>query len=197
MSDQPHNDEPGTSGHERELISAARRQAEEAQRRRQEAGAASPTAEGTEAIAPASDSIPGYEIIRELHRGGQGVVYQAIQKATKRTVALKLLLQGPYASPRQRHRFEREIDLVAGLQHPHIVTVTGEFMGTLACASPEQTKGAPNLIDIRTDVYSLGVILYEMLTGKYVPCVLPRVRRVGAVGLSSSSAGSGRWQSWP
>jgi serine/threonine protein kinase len=49
----------------------------------------------------------------EIHRGGQGVVYKAIQKATKRTVALKVLLEGPYASPRQRHRFEREIDLVA------------------------------------------------------------------------------------
>ena len=202
---------------------------------------------------PAADSIEGYELLREIHRGGQGVVYKAVQKATKRTVALKVLLEGPYASPRQRHRFEREIDLVASLQHPNIVTVydsgvthdgrhyfameyihglsldaylsdkaltvdetlllfqqicaavnyahqrgvihrdlkpaniridsngkphildfglakaagasladgapvtvTGEFMGTLAYASPEQTQGDPHLIDIRTDVYSLG-----------------------------------------
>ena len=45
------------------------------------------------------------------------------------------------------------------------VTVTGEFTGSLPYASPEQTRGDPNLIDVRTDVYSLGVIFYEMLTG--------------------------------
>jgi tetratricopeptide (TPR) repeat protein len=192
------------------------------------------------------------------------VVYKAVQHATKRTVALKVLLEGPYASDKQRHRFEREIDLVASLQHPNIVTiydsgvtsdrrhyfameyihgkqldaylassprcvdetlrlfqkictavsyahqrgvihrdlkpgniridangephvldfglaksagpdlqggapvtVTGQFMGTLAYASPEQTKADPNLVDIRTDIYSLGVVLYEMLTGMY------------------------------
>jgi hypothetical protein len=34
--------------------------------------------------------IEGYEVIRELHRGGQGVVYQAVQKHTKRKVAIKV-----------------------------------------------------------------------------------------------------------
>ena len=81
------------------------------------------TADGVGRAAQATVTIEGYEVLSEIHRGGQGVVYKAVQKATKRTVALKILLEGPYASARLRHRFEREIDLVAGLQHPQIVTV--------------------------------------------------------------------------
>jgi tetratricopeptide (TPR) repeat protein len=42
----------------------------------------------------------------------------------------------------------------------------GEFMGTLSYASPEQFKGDVATIDTRSDVYALGVILYEMLTGR-------------------------------
>ncbi|UCG34039.1 MAG: serine/threonine protein kinase, partial [Phycisphaerales bacterium] len=45
------------------------------------------------------------------------------------------------------------------------MTVTGEFMGTLAYASPEQAKGDPSKVDVRSDVYSLGVMLYRVLTG--------------------------------
>src|SRR5437867_1750980 len=53
----------------------------------------------------------GYEILEEMSRGGQGVVYKARQTATRRTVALKMLLHGRIATPRQRYRFEREIEL--------------------------------------------------------------------------------------
>ena len=48
-----------------------------------------------------------------------------------------------------------------------LVTVTGQLSGTLSTMSPEQAAGRPDQIDVRTDVYSLGVMLYQMLTGQY------------------------------
>ncbi|MFM9957300.1 MAG: protein kinase domain-containing protein [Phycisphaerales bacterium] len=226
------------------------------------------------------DTIPGYELIKEIHRGGQGVVYQAIQKATKRKVAVKVMREGPFAGPRDKARFDREVEILAQMNHPNIVsiidsgqapasavsggafyfvmdyisghpldqwmslkdrtleetlklfaricdavnsahlkgvihrdlkpgnirvdtsdephvldfglakiatgevsdddgsggigpmkmmTMTGQFVGSLPWASPEQAEGHPDKIDVRTDVYSLGVILYQMITGGKFP----------------------------
>ena len=67
--------------------------------------------------------IAGYEVIEELHRGGQGVVYRAVQETTKRAVAVKLLLAGQLASLRERYRFEREIEIASSLKHPNIVSI--------------------------------------------------------------------------
>jgi tetratricopeptide (TPR) repeat protein len=75
--------------------------------------------------APGEDAgpIPGYRLLGELHRGGQGVVHRAEQVATKRRCAVKMLLGGRFAGDRQLERFEREVEVVARMRHPSIVTL--------------------------------------------------------------------------
>ncbi|MBL9141439.1 MAG: serine/threonine protein kinase, partial [Phycisphaerae bacterium] len=65
--------------------------------------------------------IPGYDEFTLLGRGGQGIVFSALQRSTHRRVAIKVLLDGAFASAAARRRFEREIELVAALEHPGVV----------------------------------------------------------------------------
>jgi serine/threonine-protein kinase len=67
--------------------------------------------------------IPGYEVEAVLGRGGMGIVYKARHLRLKRSVALKMLLAGPYAGRQELARFQSEAEAVAGLQHPNIVQV--------------------------------------------------------------------------
>src|SRR5262249_46288458 len=67
--------------------------------------------------------ISGYEVQGLLGRGGVGVVYKARHLRLNRTVALKMLLAGPYAGPEELERFLREAEAVAGLRHPNFVQV--------------------------------------------------------------------------
>ena len=68
-------------------------------------------------------SVPGYEIMAELGRGGMGVVYQARQTKLNRLVALKMILHASHASTSELVRFLAEGEAVAQLQHPNIVQI--------------------------------------------------------------------------
>jgi serine/threonine protein kinase len=74
--------------------------------------------------APRDRAVGGrYEVIREIGRGGAGVVYEARQTGVNRTVAIKVLSAGQHAGADQLARFRAEAELVGRLQHPHIVQI--------------------------------------------------------------------------
>jgi WD40 repeat protein len=67
--------------------------------------------------------IAGYEIIRQLGRGGMGVVYLARETALNRHVAIKVVAAGAFTDFDVAERFRREAEAVARLQHPNIVQI--------------------------------------------------------------------------
>jgi eukaryotic-like serine/threonine-protein kinase len=83
--------------------------------------------------APTFPAVAGYEVVREVGRGGMGIVYEAVRRADGARVALKTVVPAVEGSPAQVQRFLREARILCQLDHPHIVVFRemGEAAGLL------------------------------------------------------------------
>src|SRR6056297_1775863 len=64
-----------------------------------------------------------FRLVRQIGRGGMGVVYEAVQESLQRRVALKVIGPASVCSKQNRQRFRREAEAIAGLHHTNIVAV--------------------------------------------------------------------------
>jgi eukaryotic-like serine/threonine-protein kinase len=116
---------------------------------------------GASSLSPARASIPQGDFFQILARLGKEAA-EALQHAHEHGIVHRDVKPSNLLIDRQGKLWVTDFGL-ARIQNDHGVTLTGDVVGTLRYMSPEQASGSV-LVDARTDVYSLGITLYELLT---------------------------------
>ncbi len=147
------------------------------------------------------DTILGeYRLVREIGRGGMGIVYEAEQVSLGRRVALKVLSEAAALDPMKLQRFRVETQAVTQLNHPHIVPIfaVGSERGTHHYAM--QYIDGPTLADVihQQRQYSprpVGAPEGEPLSSVTAP--VSSGRALAPRGLTAEEAGSGAFELSP
>jgi serine/threonine protein kinase/Tfp pilus assembly protein PilF len=149
---------------------------------------------------PDHERLGDFDLIKEIGRGGMGVVYEARQISLKRRVALKVLPPGLGLPDRAVQRFEREAQAAAGLHHTNIVPVyaTGEDRGShyYAMELVEGQSMAQVLDDLRGEQSNpLMEATVTQVGGSMAdaPSAPEPTTTSDSTSLSDSSAGSRKW----
>lgn len=169
-------------------------------------GARPPGAAPTTASFTVPDRLGPYRLVRELGRGGMGIVFEAQDEALDRAVAVKVL--GPWLSGRESaaRRFESEARVLARLQHPGIVQVLAAARaGDLLYFAMELVRGESLDRQLARDrlptirVLQLGIALAEALTVAHAHDIVHRDFKPGNVlideggSVKISDFGLSRW----
>lgn len=96
--------------------------------------------------------IPSVRIVREIGRGGMGVVYEGIDEALGRRVAIKQLHPQYYRDIQVRERLKREAQAIASLHHPNVVAIYGlQMVGGYPCLIQQLIDGESLQAILRRD----------------------------------------------
>src|SRR2546427_452001 len=124
---------------------------------------------------PAGSRLGPYEVFSPLGSGGMGEVYRARDPRLNREVAIKVLPASFSDDPDRLRRFEQEAKAAGVLNHPNIIAVydIGSHEGAPYVVSEllegetlREVLAGGRPADVRSDIFSFGAILYEMLSGR-------------------------------